>query len=826
MKKKLKNRSSLLEGYLQAELIGPPAQLVTRILYDSRQYSAGNGALFFAISGKHHNGHEYIEELIAKGVKAFVVEVLPAKDYPAISFYKVPNTLLALQNLAQQIRLHSSAEIIAITGSNGKTVVKEWLSQVLQPHFKLTKNPKSYNSQIGVPISLWNLNADDELGIFEAGISEPDEMESLAQMLAPKWGIFTNIGSAHAENFSNIEAKIDEKLKLFQKAEHLIYQADGSLLARKIESFATGKTLQLHAWSWQKAGADFQFNLIDTQPNSAQVALDWQGKNHSLSLPFGDEASLQNAAHSIVCAFLLGLNLEQINTALAKLNPVEMRLEMKEGIQNGLLINDAYNSDLESLRLALHFLNSHAGERGRVLILSDLQQIGLAPDDLYKALSEIIERFQLESLILIGEALESLEFKTPQICAYYPTTDAFLINMHLHSFKEKAVLLKGARSFAFEKIAERLVMHRHETVLEVHLNRVVHNLNYYRSKLKPEAKLMAMVKAFAYGSGAVEVARVLAFHGVDYLAVAYADEGLELRKAGIELPIMVLNTESSALKSMIKNKLEPEIYSLARLGELVDLLEASPAEEKVLIHLKLETGMHRLGFDEADLDELLQVLQQHSNIAVASVFSHLAAADDPAESDFTRLQIATFKRMSDKIASRLSYPFLRHIANSSGIERFPEAYFDMVRLGIGLYGVSNVEEERKHLLPISELKARVSQIKNLKAGDSVGYGRRFKADAKSRIAVISIGYADGFSRSLSLGVGKVMIKGKLYPTVGSVCMDMVMVNIFEDPIEEGEEVLIFGAERSIYDFARDMNTIPYEVLTGISQRVKRVYFMS
>jgi len=822
----LKDRSSLLRDYLQAELIGPPAKLVSRILYDSRQYSAGGGALFFAIRGKHHDGHRYIENLISKGVKAFVVEEVPVKYFPEISFYKVPNAWRAMQNLALQIRLHSRAEIIAVTGSNGKTVVKEWLSQLLQPHFRLTKNPKSYNSQIGVPISLWNLKDDDELGIFEAGISEPNEMENLAKMLAPKGGIFTNIGSAHAENFTSIDAKIAEKLTLFKNADYLIYQANSSLLAQKIESFAARNNIQLQGWDWQGEQANFQFTLVNSTVNTAQVSLVWQGTNYIFAIPFGDEASLQNSAHIIVCALLMGLNQEQINTGLQKLSPVEMRLEMKAGIQNALLINDAYNSDLESLRLALHFLEAHAGERGKVLILSDLQQIGLAPADLYQAVSEIVERFNLESLILIGEGLEALSFQEPQNSSYYASTEAFLMNMHLHSFKEKAVLLKGARTFAFENIAERLELHRHETVLEVHLNRVVHNLNYYRSKLKPQSKLMAMVKAFAYGSGAVEVARVLAFHGVDYLAVAYADEGVELRKAGIELPIMVLNTESSALKTMIKHKLEPEIYSLQRLRELVDLLEASPSEEKVLIHLKLETGMHRLGFDEEDLDALILSLQQQPNITVASVFSHLAAADDPAETEFTRSQIASFGRMSHKVAEALDYPFLRHIANSSGIERFPEAHFDMVRLGLGLYGISNVAEERKHLLPISELKARVSQVKNIKEGDSVGYGRRFKADEPTRIAVISIGYADGFTRSLSAGIGKVMIKGKLYPTVGSVCMDMLMVNIFQDTIAEGDEVLIFGDERSIYDFARDMNTIPYEVLTGISQRVKRVYFMS
>jgi alanine racemase len=822
----LKDRSSLLEEYLQAELIGPPAQFVTRLLYDSRQNSSVSGVLFFAIRGKHHDGHQYIGELIKKGVKAFVVEQVPSNISADLSFYKVDNTVEALQNLALQIRIKSQADIISITGSNGKTVVKEWLSQILQAHFRLTKSPKSYNSQIGVPISLWNLKDNDQLGVFEAGISEPNEMGKLNRMLQAKWGIFTNIGSAHSENFINMEAKIDEKLQLFKDSEHLIFQSDSSLLANKIMSFGAKRDIHLHSWAWHGNAADFQFELVSKYPSAASLKLKWQKVKYVFSLPFGDESSLQNAAHIIVCSLLLGLSEEQINRGLEKLGAIEMRLEMKVGVQDSLLINDAYNSDLESLRLALHFLESHAGERKRVLILSDLLQTGLESKKLYKSVNEIISRCTLETIIFIGPGLNAIRFKLPYNCYYYSTTEAFLSNMHLHSFKEKAVLLKGARNFAFENIAERLEQQHHETVLEVYLNRVVHNLNYYRGKLKPNTQLMVMVKAFAYGSGAVEVARVLEFQGVGYLAVAYADEGVALRKAGISLPIMVLNTESSALKTMIEHQLEPEIYSLSRLKELIDLIEINPPDEKMLIHLKLETGMHRLGFDEGDLPSLIVELQKYPLLSVASVFSHLAAADDPLEEDFTFTQIEVFKRMSDTIAAALPYRFVRHLANTSGIERFPEAYFDMVRLGIGLYGVSNREEERKHLLLVSKLKACVSQVKTLAVGDSVGYGRRFKAEEPTRIAVVSIGYADGFSRSLSNGKGRVMIKGKLYPTVGSVCMDMLMINIFQDSIEEGDEVLIFGDEKSIYDFAEDMNTIPYEVLTSISQRVKRVYFMS
>jgi alanine racemase len=822
----LRDRSSLLEEYLNAELIGPPAQLITRLLYDSRQNSTVTGVIFFAIRGKHHDGHHYIEELIRKGVKAFVVEEVPPNVSDELSFYKVDNSINAMQSLGQRIRMHSEAEIIAITGSNGKTVVKEWLSQLLQMHFRLTKSPKSYNSQIGVPISLWNLKDDDQIGVFEAGISEPNEMGKLREMLQPKWGIFTNIGSAHSENFINIEAKIDEKLELFKEAEHLIYQSDDSLLAKKIVSFGAKKRIHLHSWAWQGILADFQFEIVNKSVTAADLKLRWEGNHYKFSLPFGDESSLENSAQIIVCSLLKGLTEQQINKGLKKLGAIEMRLEMKEGIHDSLLINDSYNSDLESLRLALHFLEAHSGEREKILILSDLLQTGLEPNELYKAVSEIISRFTVETVIFIGFGLKALRFEALENCYYYNNTEAFLSKMHQYSFKGKAVLLKGARNFAFENIAERLEQHHHETVLEVYLNRVTHNLNYYRAKLKPTTKVMAMVKAFGYGSGAVEVARVLEFQGVDYLAVAYTDEGVELREAGIELPIMVLNTESSALKRMIEHQLEPEIYSLARLKELIDLIEINPPDEKILIHLKLETGMHRLGFDEENLVELIDELLKHPKLSVASVFSHLAAADNPLEEEFTQSQVAAFKRMSETIASALPYPFLRHLANSSGIERFPAAYLDMVRLGIGLYGVSSREEERRHLLLVSKLKARVSQVKTLKIGDSVGYGRSFRADLPTKIAVVSIGYADGFSRSLSGGRGNVMIKGKLYPTVGSVCMDMLMINIYEDPIEEGDEVLIFGDEKSIYDFAEDMNSIPYEVLTSISQRVKRVYFMS
>lgn len=799
------------------------ARTVAHLLWDSRQFSTAKDTAFFALRGKNHDGHRYLEALYQKGVRIFVVEEIPEAAFADALFLKVADSIEALQELGKAIRKDFKGELIGLTGSNGKTITKEWLWRLLDGPQKAFRNPKSYNSQIGVPLSLWEMEEDVEIAILEAGISQPGEMTKLAAILKPKWGIFTNIGSAHGENFPNTEAKIAEKFKLFAEAEHLVYPADDRLLAAELPKLAANSPLKLQPWSYHKGQASTWINVLDQRTDAVDLEIHYSAETYLFHLPFGDAASLENVLNALVLALTMGVPYLHLQEQVQLLAPVEMRLEMKRGREQSVLINDAYNSDLESLRLALHFLEAHGRDRSKVLVLSDLLQISLQGASLYAKVVDIIGRFQLEKIIAIGPQLKQFGLAELPV-DHYPDTESFLAAIAHYSWRDKAILLKGSRPFQFERIDRRLSLKRHQTVLEVYLDRLVHNLNFYRSRLRSGQKLMVMVKAFAYGSGSEEVARVLQFHGVDYLAVAYADEGVALRKAGVDMPIMVLNTESEALLEMLEYELEPEVYSLMRLREVAEL--ANSEQRKLKIHLKLETGMNRLGFEAEQLEDLIGILKSNPLLELSSIFSHLAASDDPEESEFTKAQIQTFQKMAGQIEAAFDYPILKHLANTGAIEDYPEAYFDMVRLGIGLYGVAAHPEEQAQLRQVSELKATVSQVKKVPKGQTVGYGRTWTADRDTRIAVVSIGYADGFPRSLSNGRGQVMIGTKLYPVVGRVCMDMIMVDLGDDLIKEGEEVLIFGESYPIQNMASAMNTIAYEVLTGISSRVKRVYYMA
>lgn len=794
-------------------------QKISRLLIDSRQFVSADACLFFALRGQNHDGHHHLFELMEKGVVNFVVEEVPRDLQAKANFIQVENTRAALQQLGRAVRKNSKAKVLAITGSNGKTVVKEWLSQLVQYDLKQVRSPKSFNSQVGVPLSLWRMDEDHELAIIEAGISKPGEMGKLAEIIQPDWGIFTNIGSAHSENFALLEQKIDEKLLLFKEVQLLIYEKNNSFLAQKIEAFAAENGIELFSWGLGQAHADVNLTMEE-----GEVRARWNNQTIKLDFPFADEGAVQNFGHSLSAALALGVAAEKIAKRAPKLQPVEMRLEMKRGIQGNLIINDAYNSDLESIRIALHFLEHHGKNRDKVLILSDVYQSGLPPKELYQKISKLINSSNLLKVIAIGERIGKYNqhFNCPT--QYYPNTEAFLRDWPRHHFSHSAILLKGARKFHFEKISQRLEQKNHETVLHVNLHALIHNLNYYRAQLRPHTKIMAMVKAFGYGSGAFEVANALQFHGVNYLGVAYADEGVELRKAGISLPILVLNPELSAMPDMVKYTLEPEIYSFKRLREFAEHVTGC-GEKDFPIHLKLETGMNRLGFTEEELPQLIAELQSIQVLKVESVFSHLAASDEALHDDFTRKQIAQFEQMSGQLEAALPYTFWRHLANSAAISRFPEAHFNLVRLGISLYGAASNEEEQKHLRVVSELKATVSQVKDLKPGETVSYGRSFTAHEAMQIAIISLGYADGFRRSLSNGRGEVFIRGKRYPTVGRVCMDMCMVNVTGSEVQEGDAVEIFGENISVNELAQNMDTIPYEVFTGISQRVKRVYFM-
>lgn len=806
-------------------ILADPDFMIGRLLMDSRQFSSARGVLFFALRGKNHDGHDYIRDLIHKGIRNFVVEELPESEFDECNFLIVPNALAALQKLAREVRQHSQARIVAITGSNGKTIVKEWLSQILQKQFAVCRSPKSYNSQIGVPLSVWELEPHHQFGIFEAGISEPGEMERLEEILKPEIGIFTNIGTAHDVNFRNHQEKINKKLKLFQHARQLVYQKDNDLLAGEIEAFAKEHEVELLSWSFSHQDADLFISKKETGKSETTFRGTFRGEDVQMAIPFTDEASQQNALHCWRLLLELGLDVRLMEMGFSELQPVEMRLEMKSGTNGNIIINDVYNSDLESLRIALHYLENQGRNRKKILILSDMFQSGLSTIELNRKVEEMINRFELDLVIGIGEGLQqsNLQLKAP--LDLYPSTREFLSSVFKYRFHDSAILLKGARSFRFEELSSLLESKSHETVLKIYFDRMVHNLNYFRSKLNPGTGIMAMVKAFSYGSGSYEVANLLEFHKVDYLGVAYTDEGVDLRKAGISLPILVLNPERSSFADLIEYRLEPEIFSLEQLKHFSESVRNAKASGPFPIHLKLETGMNRLGFVEGEMVALIEYLKAAPQLKVATAFSHLAASDDPAEREFTQTQIKRFQELTDTLRNGLGYSFLRHICNSSGISQYPEAHFEMVRLGVGMYGVGANAVDKNHLKVVSELYATVSQLKHLQPGESVSYGRTFIADKPTTIAVVSIGYADGFRRSLSNGVGEVAIRAKRYPVVGRVCMDMIMVDVTGSTVKPGDEAEIFGPTISIYELAEKMDTIPYEVFTGIGQRVKRVYFM-
>ncbi len=802
---------------------------VRDILIDSRRLISANRCMFIALSSKRNNGHHYIEELYSKGIRHFIVSKLPdnLQSFEKANFIKVTNTLLALQLLTAHHRKNFDIPVIGITGSNGKTIIKEWLYQLMRPDKNIIRSPKSYNSQIGVPLSVWQMNSDHELAIFEAGISETEEMEKLRKIIEPTIGLFTNVGHAHDENFINLQQKAGEKLKLFTKVDTLIYCADHPEIQGVIIRSEILNRIKSFTWSY-KEHADLHNLSLVKQTSSTIIKGKFQDKDLQIQIPFIDDASVENAIHCWAVLLHLGYAQSVIKARMPKLASIAMRLEMKEGINNCSIINDSYNSDINSLSIALDFLKQQKQHTQKTIILSDILQSGRNELDLYGYISELLESKGIQKLIGIGDSISNNSERFNMEKYFFSSTEEFLNKFPFTSFQNETILLKGARFFEFEQISRALQQKAHETVLEINLNSLINNLNYYRNKLqKPGTKIMAMVKAFSYGSGSFEIANSLQFHHVDYLTVAYSDEGVELRKAGINTPIMVMNPDWQSFDSIIKYNLEPEIYSF----RILDLLEKSikvniiPANKPIKIHIKIDTGMHRLGFEENDLDELLARLKDNKSVYLQSVFSHLAASQDEKFDDFTRLQINRFEKMSDKIIAQADdHPVLRHILNSAGINRFPEAQFDMVRLGIGMYGISSDKIERSKLENVSTLKSTISQIKRIQPEDTVGYNRSGKADQEMIIAIIPVGYADGISMSLGNGIGKFWINGKFAPIVGNVCMDMCMVDITDVTALEGDEVVIFGEIYPIWKIAETINTIPYEILTGISRRVKRIYF--
>ena len=805
-----------------ASIIGEKAQLKTpetiiqTLLFDNRKMADAEASLFFVLPGRV-DGHHFVKDSYDSGLRNFVIydQAFPIAEFPEANFIVTKNSLAALQKLASHHRSNFHYPVIGITGSNGKTIVKEWLFQLLSHRYHIVRSPKSFNSQLGVPISVWQMNNSFDLGIFEAGISQPEEMQNLWEIIRPTIGILTNIGSAHDEHFSSIEEKINEKIQLFSIANFVICN-------ESLSQYIKNQGAAIFTWSFTSS-ADLQVTSAVSENKYTLIKAIYQEKEVHTRIPFTDKASIENA---VICwATLLSLKIEQdiIAQRMRKLQAVRMRLELKTGKNDCSIIDDTYNSDLSSLEIALDFLNQQHQHTHKALILSDMYQTGMEPEVLYKKVAQLLKTKNIHRMVGVGADISKYKSLFPADSRFYVHTHDVISDLEKLHFNNEAILIKGARDFRFEKVSKLLSQKVHETVLEINLNALENNLNYYKSLLKPNVMIMAVVKAFSYGSGSYQIANLLQYNKVGYLAVAFADEGTELRNTGITLPIMVMSPEVSAFDAIIENNLEPELYSFRILKAFADYL----LHKNIYtynIHLKLDTGMHRLGFEGKEIAELIHCLKRYPQLRVKSAFSHLVASEDASQDEFTQLQISLFKDFTDRIESKIGYTFLRHLANTSAISRFKDAQFDMVRLGIGLYGIGGNDFKNDLLENVLTLKTNISQIKHLRKGETVGYGRKGVMPADGKIATLKIGYADGISRQLGNGVGKVLLKNKIVATIGSICMDMCMLDITEVDAIEGDEVIIFGDRQSIYNLAETLNTIPYEILTNISQRVKRVYY--
>lgn len=816
-----------------------PAAIIRQLLTDSRNVSFGAESLFFAINGRQHDGHNYLEQAYATGVRSFVVEHLPPKLHADANYLVADNTIKALQQITAVHRNQFTIPVIGITGSNGKTIVKEWLYHLLKQDYDIVRSPRSYNSQIGVPLSVWKMDAQHQLGIFEAGISLPGEMPLLEAVIQPTIGIITNIADPHSEGFTSDTHKLQEKLYLFDHCATVIYCADHALIHGALHA-------DERCISWSKHNRDAEVQVYDLEQLSESTAFRIQFRDQALHfrIPFTDAASIENSIHALVTVLVIAEQhntlhqncIEHLTAQALHLPVISMRLELKRGMHNCLIVNDSYSADLASLEIALRFQAQHSSGLQRTVIITDFDESGLDTAVVCKQVADMMRAYDVQHVIAIGEGFlqQQILFEHIPFIAYRDT-ETFLQFRTQQDFENEVILIKGARRFRLERISKMLEAKTHGTVLRIHLHHMVHNLHVYRNHLAPGVKTMAMVKAFSYGSGQAEIARLLAHQRVDYLAVAYADEGVELRAQGIRLPIMVMNPEPETFGALITHQLEPEIYSFRILQTwMEEVKKKSGNGDSVIppIHIKLDTGMHRLGFSLDDIKQLIVYVRPPSGLRVASVFTHLSSSDDKQYDAFTRKQIQDFRTASDTIIKALGYPVLRHALNSSGISNYPDTQFDMVRLGIGLYGVDPSTALHAQLKQVSSLETTIAQIKQIGPGDSVGYSRTFIAEKPMRIATINLGYADGFPRALSNGKGKVVVipnSGKptdkhLCPVVGRVCMDMTMIDITHLPeTQEGDVVEIFGAHLPITEHARMRNTIAYEVMTGISQRVKRVY---
>lgn len=817
---------------INAKRVGNSETQVNWLLTDSRLLSFPEETLFFALTTKKDNGAKYIPGLYSRGVRNFVIQTANQKEgsptlinfdnYPESNFLIVNDSLKALQKLAELHRRSFNIPVIGITGSNGKTTVKEWLHQLLSPDRIIVKSPRSYNSQIGVPLSVWQLNEEAELGIFEAGISEVGEMRNLHSIIQPSIGIFTSLGSAHQENFFSLQEKCSEKLSLFKNCDVIIYNGDDEM----ITSCVSRSLLSVREIAWSRHDKDkpLYIRLVDKKENYTTVSYQYLGMVNSYKIPFVDDASIENSINCLAACLYLMIPQETISRRMENLVPVSMRLEEKQGKNNCILIDDTYNLDILSLELALKSMEHRSKDNSlkKTVILSDILETGQNVNMLYRNVAQMLHKYEVNKLIGVGSEISLAASRFDMEKHFFPDTRALIKSGLLSKCKDEIILVKGARTFKFEEIIERLEVKLHETVLRVNLTALINNLEYFRSKLKPSVKTICMVKASAYGAGAVEVSKAFEKKQVDYLGVATTEEGIELRKAGIKTPIIVMTPEIFTLKALFENKLEPEIYNFRILNAVIKEAKKEGITNYP-IHVKIDTGMHRLGFDAEDVPELINVLQHQNTVIPRSVFSHLAASDEEQFDEFTYEQVKTFDEISSEFQRAFSHRILRHVSNSAGVERFAsEAGFDMVRLGIGLYGINPKDNSILH--NVSTLETTIVQLRNLKPGETVGYGRSGKIDKDTRVAVLRIGYADGVNRHLGNGKFYCMVNGKKAPYVGNICMDLCMVDVTGIECNEGDKAVIFGNELPVTFVADQLGTISYEVLTNVSSRVKRVYF--
>ena len=804
--------AEIINGTLHS---GIPVE-ITEYSIDSRSVVTPEHTLFFALTGNNHNGHDYIRTLYSDGVRAFVISEFREEfnQLTDANFIVVENVLTALQQLAAHHRQHTQAEVIGITGSNGKTVVKEWLYQLLANDHAVYRSPRSYNSQVGVPLSLLGIDPKTEIAIIEAGISQKGEMQHLQQMIQPTIGIFTHLGDAHGENFASREEKLAEKAQLFTSCQWVIGQTGEALEYIKTRVPSTTSFL---LWG-EDPKADIHVKTMNIALGHREVQVTFGNKHFILNIPFPDIASYENCMNAVSILLLTQYSPDVITSLVQQLSAIAMRMEIKDGINNCTLVNDYYNSDPSSFQLALNILATQDASKERVVILSDFMDTGKAGDDLYPSIAETLRQANISLFIGIGKHLSEHRHDFSANSRFYEDTEHFLRQEERDNFNNQIILIKGARAFQFEYIAGFLQKQSHSTILEVDLDAMVHNLNHFRSLT--DAHIAVMVKAFSYGSGSREIASLLQYHRVDYLMVAFADEGIELRAAGITIPIAVMNPEREAFDNMIMFNLEPEIYALDILEDFNRALNKHGIK-RFPVHIKLNTGMNRSGFDEQDLPQLLEFFQTERSVYIRSMFSHLAGSDETVHDEFTLGQIHLFERMTERIQAQFNYKIWRHILNSAGIERFPQYHFDMVRLGIGLHGISATHA---NLQPVSSFKTYISSIRNVPADQSIGYGRKSYTTRPSRIAVIPVGYADGLNRHLSNRVGNVFIKGKRVPIIGNICMDTCMIDVTDTNATIGDEVEIFGKHILVTELSEQLGTIPYEILTGISHRVKRVYY--